>query len=53
MKPYLDNRKTYPEIHYIFGPNSFFQILFVLLEGTHFTAQDGSENGSWIKKKWT
>jgi hypothetical protein len=25
--------------------NSFFQILFVLLESTHFKAPDGSENG--------
>jgi hypothetical protein len=28
---------------------SFFKILFVLLEITHFKAPDGSENGKWIK----
>jgi hypothetical protein len=42
-------KKTYSEIRYIFGPNSFFQILFVLLESTHFKAADSSENEIWIK----
>jgi hypothetical protein len=49
MKSYLGNRKTYSEIRYIFGPNSRFRILFVLLESTHFKAPDGIENGKWIK----
>jgi hypothetical protein len=53
LKPYLGNRKTYSEICYIFGPNSFFQILFVPLESTHFKAPNGSENGKWIKMDLT
>jgi hypothetical protein len=44
LKPYVGNRKTYSDIRYIFGPNSFFQILFVLLEIAHFKGTDGSEN---------
>jgi hypothetical protein len=40
--------KIYSEIRYIFGPNSFFQILLVMLESTHFKAPDGSGNGKWI-----
>jgi hypothetical protein len=46
---YLGKRKTYSEICYIFGPNAYFQILFVLLEITHFMATDGNENGKLIK----
>jgi hypothetical protein len=38
---------TYSETCYIFGPNSFFEILFVLLESTQFKAPDGSQNGNW------
>jgi hypothetical protein len=53
LKPYPDNRKTYSEIRFIFGPNSFFQIQFVLLESTHFEAPDDSENGKWIKMDLT
>jgi hypothetical protein len=51
LKPHLGNRKIYSEIRYIFGPNKFFQILFVLLESTHFKAPDGSKNGNCIQ--WT
>jgi hypothetical protein len=40
--------KTYYEMCYIFGPNSVFQILLVLLECTYFKAPDGNENGKWI-----
>jgi hypothetical protein len=50
-RPLGDNRKIYSEIRYIFGPDSFFQILFVLLESTHFKAPGNSEKGKWIK--WT
>jgi hypothetical protein len=52
-KPYLGNGKTYSEIRYIFGPNSFFQILFVLLESTHFKAPEGSVHGKWMKMDLT
>jgi hypothetical protein len=41
--PYLGNIKTYSEIHYIFGPNSFFRILFMLLGSTHIKAAYGSK----------
>jgi hypothetical protein len=53
MQPYLGNRKTYSEIRYIFRPNSFFKIRFVLLESTHFKKRDSSENGKWIKMDLT
>jgi hypothetical protein len=33
----------------MFGPNSFFQILFMQLESTQFKAPDCSKNGKWIK----
>jgi hypothetical protein len=36
--------KTYFENRYIFGPNSFFQILFVSLENTHFKGPEGNKN---------
>jgi hypothetical protein len=49
LKPHLGNRKIYSEIRYIFGPNKFFQILFVLLESTHFKEPDGSENEKCIQ----
>jgi hypothetical protein len=42
LKPYLGNRETYSKIPYTFGPISFFQLLFVLLESTHFKAPDSS-----------
>jgi hypothetical protein len=45
LKPYLGDNKTYSEIRYISGPNMSDQILFVLLESTHFKAPNGSENG--------
>jgi hypothetical protein len=44
LKQYLGHRKTCSEIRYIFGLNSFFEILFVLLESTHLEIPDGSEN---------
>jgi hypothetical protein len=44
-----NHKKTYSEIRYIFGPNSVFQILFLLLESTQFRAQDDSKNGKCLK----
>jgi hypothetical protein len=49
LKPYLNNRKTNSEIRYIFGPNSFSQIPYELLESTKFKTPDDSKNGKWIK----
>jgi hypothetical protein len=49
LKSYLGNGKTYSEIRYIFGPNSFFQIVFVLLESARFKTPDGSEKGKTDK----
>jgi len=49
LKLYLGNRKTYYEIRNIFGPNSFFQIQFVLLETRHIKATHSKENGKGIK----
>jgi hypothetical protein len=45
LKPYLGNRKTYSKFRYIFVPNPFSQILFVLLKSKHLKARDDSDNG--------
>jgi hypothetical protein len=46
-------RQKENETRYIFGPNSFFQILFVMLESTHFkTWEETGEYISKYKQKW-
>jgi hypothetical protein len=43
------HKKTCSGIRYFFGLSMFLQIIFVLLESTHFKAPDGSEDRKWIK----
>jgi hypothetical protein len=49
VEPGIGNKKTYSEVRYNFGPVSFFQILFVLLETTHHKPPRGSKNGKCMK----